>query len=208
MPSRASANPVDPLDPGVPCAVSFGLEYNGTPIVGVPITIYKVAVMNQRGNYFTLDGSFAGTDVDVNAVDTASGNLAVAHTLLDHATANQVTGQVATTSKNGTAQFNDLSDGIYLVAPGLARGFDAIAPYLITLPELQSDGSWVYEVTALPKTQLAPLHVPTPTPTPHNAQTGGRIVPFPVWLMAGLLAAGVGAGGLSLGRRQKAGHAG
>jgi len=193
--ARASANPVNPPDSGTLCAVAVDLQYNGKPVVGVPVTVYQVADMGRQGDYFTLTEPFAGSGVDLASVNSAADNVTMAQTLLDHARAGDVTGTMVSTGADGKALFGDLPAGLYLVESGQARGFSSITPYVLTLPELQSDGSWVYDVTALPKTELMAQRADTPSgpSTAHTAQTGGQIVPTPILWVGGGLAAGVGA---------------
>lgn len=97
----------------------------------------------------------------------------------------------------GWVTFAPLEPGLYVVTqqPSQAtEGFDAIHPFLISLPRWE-DGSYVYDLTAAPKVPLVPEETPPPpseptTPPPSDPpgipQTGQLNWPIPVLAAAGM----------------------
>ena len=99
-------------------------------------------------------------------------------------------------SEDGTAIFEELKLGLYLVAQGeAADGYEAINPFLIGVPNVE-DGVYTYQVDASPKVSVKPLPTePKPTkptepsrpPEPNLPQTGQLNWPVPLMAAAGLL---------------------
>lgn len=234
--ARASAHPEDPPDIARPCTVDIDMEDNGTPIVGAPITLYQVADMQPSGTYFELTATFAASGADLTDIATADDNTATAADLLAFATASQLAGQSAVTASDGEASFAALPAGLYLIAPGLAKGYLPMTPYLLMLPQVGDDDAWMYNVTAQPKTQPilasappsssaptsssppAPSSAPpssstTSTSTPSDgssATTGGSILATrgsaAVFTAIALVLAGLGLAMARVGKRRQGAH--
>lgn len=97
----------------------------------------------------------------------------------------------ATPINNGRASFNGLSAGLYLVwqrPEDAAEGYDAIAPFLISIPKLQN-GEYVMDVVATPKVSVegdsSEPPPPSPPPPPDTPQTGQLNWPVPVMAFLG-----------------------
>ena len=97
---------------------------------------------------------------------------------------------------DGTATFEGLELGLYLVAQGEpAAGYEAISPFLIGVPNYE-DGVYAYQLDACPKVAVKPLPTepakPTePAPTrpqePTLPQTGQMNWPIPLMAAVGLV---------------------
>ena len=97
----------------------------------------------------------------------------------------------------GWVTFAPLEPGLYVVTqqPSQAtEGFDAIHPFLISLPRWEN-GSYLYDVTAAPKVPLVPEETSPPPPTepttpppdpPDLPQTGQLNWPVPVLAVLGM----------------------
>ena len=106
--------------------------------------------------------------------------------------------EVLEVSEDGTAVFENLKLGLYLIAQDeAAEGYEAINPFLIGVPNLE-DGAYAYQVEASPKVSVKPLPTePKPTkptepqpsrpPEPNLPQTGQLNWPVPLMAAAGLL---------------------
>ena len=101
-----------------------------------------------------------------------------------------------TIGSSGTAEFSNLSLGLYLVAQKTAAsGYKMTDSFLVSVPYLE-DGAYVYNVKADPKTDLEREVEPTSQTkpsTPSGGGGGGKLVqtgqlwwPVPVLICAGL----------------------
>jgi len=82
---------------------------------------------------------------------------------------------VVTTGPDGAVTLAGLPLGLYLVTEigfGPNDVVEPAAPFWVSVPMPEADGSWTYDVVAYPKNTLAtPTPAPTPTPTPTPAPT-------------------------------------
>ena len=99
----------------------------------------------------------------------------------------------------GWVTFAPLDPGLYVVTQKQSQateGFDAIQPFLISLPRWEN-GSYVYDLTAAPKVPLVPEETPPPPPPsepttpppddpPDIPQTGQLNWPVPVLAVSGM----------------------
>ena len=138
------------------CAPALAAQSNGSVSVEMinkadkkPMsgkTIYAVRVADgsvENGNTsFTLTEDFASTEVDLNATDAAD-------TLSAAAKAAGISGQKATSGKDGKAVFNNLGLGAYLIysPDGMFNPFLAFIPY-------DTGDSLAFNVTAQPKIDI------------------------------------------------------
>lgn len=134
------------------------------------IEIYQLCDVKPyySGHVYKLTEPFSGSEFDVETIGelTAAENKAQAQKLAKFAADNSVASVgSAEPDKDGVALFSDLPLGVYLVVQTkTATRYDAIDPFLITIP--QTDGeNYVYDVDAAPKTGTVPAPSPTPTPT-------------------------------------------
>ena len=93
--------------------------------------------------------------------------------------------------EDGNVCFTDLKAGLYLVwqrPEDASEGYDAIAPFLISIPKLQG-GKITLHVTAKPKVPLETTPTtpppPPPPPPPNVPQTGQLNWPVPVMAVSG-----------------------
>ena len=171
----------------------------GDPVGGGSLTIYKVAdVVVDNGYKFDASGTaFKSAGGDYSS--DASLDAALASKLADYAKSNSISGTTLSIGSNGVATASDLDLGLYLIVQNkAAKGYGSVKPFLVSVPQRQEDGTYIYKVVATPKpgTKIdkdptpTPTRKPTstPTPTPHDKipQTGQLW--WPVFAMA---AAGV-----------------
>lgn len=142
------------------CTLTVELTDGGTPAEGFPFALYYVASASSEGA-FTLAGDFRGCPVELNGL-TQEQYADLARTLDAYAQGNRLTplGR-RTTGKDGSACFDDLETGLYLVrssSAALNGKSYAVDAFLVSLPSRLSDGALAYQVISQPK------HV-TSTPT-------------------------------------------
>jgi len=173
----------DTLDLTKQCSLTVEVKYGGTVFKGVKITVYQAAQMTYSGSGFLYDISktdFAKSSVDLGNIETASENLSQAAALMKYAISHNISGLSASTNANGDALFSNLSPGLYLISIGSISGYYDMAPYLVSVPELGSDGKWAYAVIAYPKTEPIPIPTPPPSLPPVPTPTiSPRPVPTP-----------------------------
>ncbi len=106
-------------------------------------------------------------DCGVELGDLSEGELAGWLAEKIAATAESATVEI---SDLGTAEFGDLEVGLYLVVQTTAaENYNVINPFLVSVP-IQENGSYVYDVDALPKVGTAAKKTPEP-PTSRTRPT-------------------------------------
>ena len=115
-----------------------------------------------------------------------------AQKLSDFASGKKITGITQNVQSNGTAVFENLSVGLYLVVQQItAEGYDAVSPFVVTIPAEQKDG-WSYDVDASPKmgtvrAEPTVTQAPSQPSEPRLPQTGQLNWPIPLLAAAGLV---------------------
>ncbi len=163
------------------------------PVQGGSLRLYRVGeVAEADGNYFfRLTGDFASCGESLEHLE-AAGDLAAR--LYSFARQESLTGLAEKElGPEGTATFANLPVGLYLVTqPQAAAGYEPLAPFLVTLPYLDN-GTYQYDLSALPKPELEQEPQPTvppttkPEPDPDLPLTGQLWWPVPVLACGGLL---------------------
>lgn len=148
------ASASDAVDREEAGSVSVTLKDGDTAVSGAEITLYQVAAAESENNglqfVFTEDfKGFGGTPMDLTE-DAAS-------RLADYAVQNSVRGKALRTDENGSVRFEGLSLGLYLaVQSGSVPGYSDCSPFLASVPT-KSDGNWIYDIDATPKTDIVRL---------------------------------------------------
>lgn len=168
-------------------SISVTMTCEGSPVPGGSLTLYRVGgVVRDDGSYlFAYTQDYAACPVPVEDLSSQA-----AQALAKIANEKKIQGTRKSIGAQGKVTFSDLEIGLYLLVQDTpAGGYNAAAPFLVSLPS-RKDGGYVYEVDASPKLELerAPT-VPTEPQTPPSGklpQTGQLNWPVPVLLTAGL----------------------
>lgn len=143
----------------------------GDAVPGVGYTLYRVLVGGNPIDLTTQDGW--ATAQGVKLEDVYTNGAPVAERL--------GAGVLGTTGAGGTATFNDLAAGLYLVVeednPTDAEGnaLAPAAPFLVTVPMTNPEGNgWLSTVHVYPKNQAVDRPVKTVT-DPDTAQPGASV---------------------------------
>lgn len=186
-------------DPEQPGSITFTLEWEGKPLHGGSLTLYRVGDVvfaEDRWQFQPVEG--------LPALDLSEENLGspeLAQQLADAAAEGLEPLTVPILS--GTAAFPGLLPGLYVVTQAESSdGFSPIRPFLISLPQWDGE-NYVYHITAAPKVGLQPEPTEPDEPTrpsdpsdpsdptepeePDLPQTGQLNWPVPVMAVAGLL---------------------
>lgn len=181
-------------DPQMSGSLTLWMAFDSKPLDGGSLTLYRVGDLSvSNGNAgFSLVGALSGGPELSNLDDPK-----LARTLADLAQRRGLSPITAQIEK-GSAAFFPLTPGLYVVTQSRSQataGFDAIQPFLISLPRWE-DGTYVYDLTAAPKVPLVPEETPPSEPTPPTEppvspppdlpQTGQLNWPVPVLAVLGM----------------------
>lgn len=126
--------------------------------------VYRVAEISPYG-IFTLLPQYEESGVAVNRLEESDAIdwRTQAQQLAQWVQTNNLSADAQkSTNKNGTAEFSQLSTGLYLVIGSNTKVSGTqyhSAPFLVSIPEQTSDGTaWTYEVTANPKSEPSEDH--------------------------------------------------
>lgn len=136
----------------VDAETSLTLKYvsGSAALAGADFRLYKVAEISET-NQYTLTEDFEKYSVSLENLDSA-GWLDLAATLAAYASRDGLTSAAkGVTSSAGTVTFSNLSVGLYLVVGSpITIGNYTYSPtsFLISLPSLNDEDVWEYDVTA------------------------------------------------------------
>ena len=139
---------------------SLTVSYAAAAEQGVTLTVklHQIADISPDFQYTLLEGY---PSVELNGISNQEEWKAVADTLTAYITADAIApSQTMETDALGQATFQGLGPGLYYVEGCTFTSGDITYTYpafLAAVPELQEDGTWSYNVTAIPKhTQETP----------------------------------------------------
>ncbi|MBQ4643598.1 MAG: hypothetical protein IJB66_05165 [Oscillospiraceae bacterium] len=184
-------------DPERKGSVTVTVTYNGEPVPGGTLTIYKVGnVVSDDGNYgFAFTEDFAECPVSIDEIGSSELPAALAKI----AAKKDIDGITGWIDHRGKVSFTDLEIGLYLAVQGrAAAGFGKINPFLISVPYYDGE-SYIYDVDASPKIDLKPKPEepddpkdPPDKPDDELPDTGLMNWPVPVMAVSGAVLIGVG----------------
>lgn len=135
---------------------------------GGTLTLYRVAKVQKDNANLSFVYTNGFEDCGVELGDLSEGELAGQLAEKIAATAESTTVEI---SDLGIAEFGDLEVGLYLVVQTTAaENYNVINPFLVLVP-IQENGSYVYDVDALPKVGTAAKKTPEPPDTPDKPDT-------------------------------------
>lgn len=136
------------------CSLTLTCAVEETPIEGMEIELFRFASVGEDFQY-TLAGAFEGYPVEVNGISSQEEWKEVCSTFGAYITADSLKPDVTVlTNEEGKAAFTDLETGLYLIRwtgnpiPGGIYGFE---PFILSLPTLNEEGEWIYDLESLPK---------------------------------------------------------
>lgn len=135
---------------------------------GGTLTLYRVAKVRKDNANLSFVYTNGFEDCGVELGDLSEGELAGRLAEKIAATAESTTVEI---SDLGAAEFGDLEVGLYLIVQTTAaENYNVINPFLVSVP-IQENGSYVYDVDALPKVGTAAKKTPEPPDTPDTPDT-------------------------------------
>ena len=151
MPMTAFAESLDYDRTG---SISVTLRnYDGTPITGVELSLYHVAVVghNSAGNLsYNYTNAFKDCGFELD-------DPALAAKLNTYVKERSFPATKLVTDDHGTVTFANLALGNYFIQQSnTVPGYTTCTPFLVTVPNHDSNG-YVYDVNASPKTEITKL---------------------------------------------------
>ena len=145
----------DVFDPSKTGSISVTLieQKQKEPIVGAELSVYFVStvVKDTDGNLI-----YDYTD-DFKQFDTPMDDMALATKLDEYVSNHSVPSIKIITNTEGTALCEDLPLGLYFVKQtSFVEGFASCTSFIVTVP-YETDGRYVYDVDASPKTEVSRL---------------------------------------------------
>ena len=194
----AFAAEMEELDPDRLGSISLTFKYyNETDGKTYPVTngnsvgLFKVGDAVWEDGYgwkfvptdaFTAIGEYPKTSKELDKQ-----NVELAEKLYEMSTSVNFDVEPKEMDSNGSVSFKDLEVGLYLVVQGKQGGVNdqySIAPFLISVPQRNEDGTLNYDVTGDAKPIGIGYTTPPPPPPPEVPQTGQLW--WPVMVFGGL----------------------
>lgn len=143
---------------------------------GGTLTLYRVAKVQKDNANLSFVYTNGFEDCGVELGDLSEGELAGRLAEKIAATAESTTVEI---SDLGIAEFGDLEVGLYLVVQTTAaENYNVINPFLVSVP-IQENGSYVYDVDALPKVGTAAKKTPDTPDKPEEENPNTPAAPGP-----------------------------
>jgi len=143
-----------PLDPRMDACLTLHYQKEGQAFAGLTVSIYRVAEAFPDGT-FELTEPFSAYPVRIHDITAQEQWKNTAETLSAYIVADQLMPNRQTvTNAAGTAVFEDLETGLYLVSQVVADHYSGkyvFDQFLVYLPTPQPDGTFAYAVEARPK---------------------------------------------------------
>lgn len=125
--------------------------------IGTELTIYRVAdvVVDNADQKYVLTEDFQASGADLTNLNNAE---ALAKSLSSYVTAQKLSGTTKTVGADGSVKFDSLKLGLYLVIQKVVQpGETKVNPFLVSVPNLNANEEWIYDVDASPKAETFEL---------------------------------------------------
>lgn len=133
------------------CGINVRMLYDGKPLAGGSLTLYQVGYVNGQSMEFTLTSDFAGSNEELGGFATDYKS-SLARNLWMYAKNHNIQGTTKEIGATGEVKFEGLDFGLYLVTQDShANGYDAIDPFLVSLPMYTEEEGYDYYIDAEPK---------------------------------------------------------
>lgn len=144
-------------------SITATMVYEGEPVPGGTLTIYRVADIAPNGqSVFSYEEGYAQCGIPLDDLDADTASELAAYTQKQ-----SMNGHTKRIDENGIVQFENLELGLYLLIQQEApNGYYEVLPFLVAIPG-QSDGAYIYDIHSEPKQNPEPeSSVPTETTEP------------------------------------------
>lgn len=152
--AASTSEAVEPIDTDRLCSLSLYYGKEEKKFQGLEIRLFHVADVTEVYEY-SLTGNFADYPVDIDNTTSQTEWENAVSTINSYIIADSITPtSIKATNEKGMVSFSDLPVGIYLVQWAGNRTDDSVTgfkPFMIALPNLNTEKTWEYEVEANPK---------------------------------------------------------
>jgi len=149
-----TASAAELLDTSKTSTLTVEFRPDGVSASDVSFSAYLVADVDSTSR-LTLTDDFDGLALDLSEPDNALWADAVTMVQSHVASEGISPASTAVTDKDGTAVFDGIPVGLYLITgqPFTSEAHDVYTPqaFLVMLPDRTAEGKWVYEVDSVPK---------------------------------------------------------
>ncbi|MCD8023441.1 MAG: hypothetical protein LUF30_10895 [Lachnospiraceae bacterium] len=150
-------------------SVSLTLQdSDGNAVSDGAVTIYQVAALylDDGDMAYAYTEDFADCSETLDVEDSS-----LAAALEEYVTEYEISGTAISLDADGTAEFDGLELGLYLVVQTTqSTGYNTISPFLVTVPSAEND-AWLYDVDASPKVEVYTEPASTETTAPETSTT-------------------------------------
>ena len=157
--AASTAGAKEPIITDADCSLNVSYRCGGADFSGLSIKLYKIADVSADYQY-TLDSAFEGSGLILNGVQTSGEWGVIRSTLETYIFINEIKPDFTVmTDDKGVAHFEDLKPGLYLVASAQEDRYDTIYVFystLVSVPNLNENGGWEYDVSVATKSQFIP----------------------------------------------------
>lgn len=142
------------ISTGTLCELAVSYTHGGRTFRGETVRIWRVASVSEDYQYTALE-PFSSLGLTLNGVTSQTEWTEITNTLTAYAETSHLPATASgETDSNGTAHFNELETGLYLVA-GMRRSAGGsiytFEPFVVSLPNLNDHAVWMYTVESHPK---------------------------------------------------------
>ena len=155
----STSNVEEPIILNEECTLTLAYSLGGDTYSDVSAKLYKIADISSEITY-SLTPKFASTNLIINGIKTQSEWNVICSTLEAYILADKISADFTkTTNSDGVVCFDNLSSGLYLVITDEIVVDNTTVCFnssLISLPNIDNNRNWEYNVTASPKGELIP----------------------------------------------------
>jgi len=157
--ARSLKSAKEPIDLSKICELTLDYSSDGVSFAGISVKLYKIASVSENCRY-TLTDNFAASNVTINGI-TSQSEWNTVRTTVESFVYSSGVGPVCESviAEDGSLKFSGLDTGLYFV-PAVIAEHDGFRYYfqsaIISLPDLNEDGTWNYSVEADPKPDVRP----------------------------------------------------
>jgi hypothetical protein len=155
----STSDAVEPIQCEKECSLTVSYGYEDAVFSGLQVNLYRVAEVSADFNY-RLTQPFESSGLVLDEIKTSGEWNVVRSTLEAHILAHNINPDFSSiTNEEGKASFDALKTGMYLAIVSQATQDDFHCRFdsaLISLPGLEQDGHWQYQVSANAKGEVLP----------------------------------------------------
>lgn len=152
--ASTTADAGEPIDTSRQCSLTLNYVHSRMPFEDLPAQVYFIAAISQDYQ-FTPTEAFASANLTLNGVTSNAEWDVIRTTLESYILANDLEPDYDfMTESDGSVVITGLVPGLYLVMPIYFETEEAYCRFdssLVTVPALSDEGTWDYNVRAIPK---------------------------------------------------------